>query len=132
MKEDEQVITRPFLTWIEWFVIAFALFIFIGLLLPRVRSGPVARRSMCLNNIRQFSLAVQSYNSAHQRLPSGAATKGESVFIKLSPYLDNRAIADDFRSGVLTIKSASEIDLEILQCPVAADAGAIWLAGVFE
>jgi prepilin-type processing-associated H-X9-DG protein len=43
----------------------------IALLLPATRSGvgPAARRSQCLNNLKQIALALHNYEQAHEALP---------------------------------------------------------------
>jgi hypothetical protein len=127
MNEEEQGVNRPFLSWIEWLVIAIALVVFAGLFLPVYRGGSqgAARRTVCFNNLRQLGIAVQGYNAAHQRFPSGAATNGQSMFVKLLPYLDYKNLSDDIRGGI-SLADASKIDLEIFRCPNSNKAMANW------
>jgi type II secretory pathway pseudopilin PulG len=47
--------------------------VLVGLLLPAVQSArEAARRSQCLNNIRQVALALHQYESAKETLPGGS------------------------------------------------------------
>jgi prepilin-type N-terminal cleavage/methylation domain-containing protein len=118
--------SRSGFTLVELLVVIAIIGILVGLLLPAVQAArEAARRTSCINNIRQLGLAIQSYNSAFQRLPSGSATTGESMFIKLAPYLDNKAIADDFRGNTSPSKRVdfSQINLSFLHCPSATGTG---------
>jgi len=70
----------------------------IGMLLPAVQSvREAARRTSCLNNIRQAVLSAHGYESAHMHLPSayqlddGATATGNgswSIHAKLLPYCE--------------------------------------------
>ena len=59
-------------TLVELLVVIAIIGILIGMLLPAVQSvREAARRTTCMNNLRQLSIAILNYESSHQRYPSG-------------------------------------------------------------
>ena len=59
-------------TLVELLVVIAIIVILIAMLLPAVQSvRESARRTECMNNFRQLSLAALNYESAHMHFPSG-------------------------------------------------------------
>ena len=90
---------RAGFTLIELLVVIAIIGILIGLLLPAVQAvRESARRTTCLNNLRQVSLATQNYLATRQHLPpsfeikSGTVISGNngswSIHGRLLPYIE--------------------------------------------
>ena len=95
---------RTGFTLVELLVVIAIIGILVGMLLPAVQSvREAAQRTSCVNNIRQMGLAVQNFNSTHQRYPSGVTDDDDdhldglhSGLVFLLPYLDKDNVYDQY------------------------------------
>src|SRR5687768_4163025 len=91
-------------TLIELLVVIAIIGVLIALLLPAVQMArEAARRSQCVNNLKQFGLAVQNYASAENSLPLGHSIErrtgvspnyrlhGWSAQARLLPYIEQES-----------------------------------------
>jgi prepilin-type N-terminal cleavage/methylation domain-containing protein/prepilin-type processing-associated H-X9-DG protein len=107
---------RNAFTLVELLVVIAIIGILIALLLPAVQAAREAsRRSQCINNLRQLSLAMQNFHSARKTLPAGSycpdfgscgVNKGyygcTNWFMHLLPYIEGSAQANSMDFKVRT------------------------------
>jgi len=105
---------RPFIlrvgfTLVELLVVIAIIAVLVALLLPAIQvAREAARRTQCTNRLRQIGLAIQNYDSAHQRFPPGSTMKTQPLRRGLSwqsfvtPYME-----EQHRSGHIQITTLS-------------------------
>ncbi|MEX0642092.1 MAG: DUF1559 domain-containing protein [Pirellulales bacterium] len=63
-------------TLVELLVVIAIIGILVALLLPAIQSArEAARRTQCVNNLRQFAVALQNYHDTKKRFPAGVNNK---------------------------------------------------------
>jgi len=107
---------RPAFTLVELLVVIAIIGTLVGLLLPAVQSArEAARRSSCMNNLRQVGLALLNFESARQCFPptdarpnatagNWSAGEGWSIHARLLPYVEEGSLAGqfDFKQAAFT------------------------------
>jgi prepilin-type N-terminal cleavage/methylation domain-containing protein len=87
---------RRAFTLVELLVVIAIIGILVALLLPAIQAArEAARRSQCINNLKQVGLAVQNYASARKYLPPMRVADHEQTWLVLIlPYLEQQNIGD--------------------------------------
>jgi len=113
-------------TLVELLVVIAIIGILVALLLPAIQAArEAARRTQCINNLKQFGIAQQNYHSARKSFPQGAVMLKATQFYtnayaSLLPYFEEAALHsiydpkapwEDQRDGVAATPIA------IFKCP---------------
>jgi prepilin-type N-terminal cleavage/methylation domain-containing protein/prepilin-type processing-associated H-X9-DG protein len=118
-------------TLVELLVVIAIIGVLVSLVLPAVQQArEAARRMSCGNNLKQFGLALQNYESIHRYFPgSGVNPNQYSVHTYLLPYLEQKQLGElvdpsqplFFFSGTSTLNPAQApaagTIIKIFLCP---------------
>ena len=93
-------------TLVELLVVIAIIGILVALLLPAIQAArEAARRSQCMNNLKQIGLALQNYVSVHKTLPVGAALQeGSTWSAYILPYMEESAVASALTIDYVNVK----------------------------
>lgn len=98
-------------TLVELLVVIAIIGILVALLLPAVQAArEAARRSQCLNHLKQMSLACLNYESTKGLFPFGGSYQahrytdreyhGENLVTEILPFMEQQTIVDQIAPGV--------------------------------
>ena len=120
-------------TLIELLVVIAIIAVLISLLLPAVQaSREAARRSQCVNNLMQISLAAKNYETTHEVLPPGTVNPTGPIantplgyhhnwISQLLPYLEQKNVNRhiNFNVGVYDPANSTvrAVGISTLNCP---------------
>jgi prepilin-type N-terminal cleavage/methylation domain-containing protein/prepilin-type processing-associated H-X9-DG protein len=123
---------RRAFTLIELLVVIAIIAVLIALLLPAVQSArEAARRTQCINNLKQLALATHHYESTHSVFPPGQMKlnfsttprfRGFSLYVNLLPFLDQQPLFNrwnfaDPLDNTVGITANTAFVLNALLCP---------------
>ena len=129
---------RSGFTLVELLVVIAIIAMLVTLLLPAVQAArEAARRTQCRNNLKQLALAINNYESAHQKFPpSGTFSEIENIHetwdlgpnwaILTLPFMEEQALYDQFNLNLPISdpinRPARGIHMATMLCP--SDTGA--------
>ena len=80
-------------TLVELLVVIAIIGVLVGMLLPAVQSGrEAARRTSCLNNLKQLGLATHNFHDSQGRLPVANDMVNNSGFTRVLSYIEEANI----------------------------------------
>src|SRR5262245_31085504 len=101
-------------TIIELLVVIAIIGMLTALLLPAVQQArEAARRTQCMNNLKELTLAAQNFHAAQDKFPSGGhpavgsspPTGGTNLFVELLPYIDQANLYDEWDQRITATTS---------------------------
>lgn len=102
---------RQAFTLVELLVVIAIIGVLVALLLPAVQAArEAARRSQCLNNLKQIGLAAQNFHASQERFPYGVVLKEGSMWsLYLAPYMEQQSLRNLVTVGKFTINSNGDV-----------------------
>ena len=128
MATSAKSVRRAF-TLVELLVVIAVIGILVGMLFPAIQAvRGAARRSSCLNNLRNIVLAAHNYEATNQAFPKADDGEGSSLFVELTTFLDQqflyeRSLEDLGPSETRAdrLRELSDIPFETLFCPATPE-----------
>ena len=125
-------------TLVELLVVIAIIGVLVALLLPAIQAArEAARRTQCLNNVRQMGIAVQNHidlqkvfptagnvpnpniadyqsgTTTNPGRPNGPNTQGLGAFYQILPYLEQNAAQEHYQSGPAWIVGRAHVQLPL-------------------
>jgi len=119
--------SRPAFTLVELLVVIAIIGILVALLLPAIQAArEAARRSQCINNLKQFGIGLLNYHNSNNSFPKGWLVKGTSdgyfanANTKILPYLEETSLSsiyDQSKAWYDQQKGVGDTVIAMFNCP---------------
>lgn len=117
-------------TLVELLVVIAIIGILVALLLPAIQAArEAARRSQCVNNLKQLGVAMHNFHDTYKRFPRNYKLVGANAWEALSanyyllPYIEQQALYDqgesDPKNWGWTYGTLMNTDITSFRCPSA-------------
>lgn len=130
-------------TLVELLVVIAIIGVLVALLLPAVQAArEAARRTQCVNQIRQLGLACHNYHDSHGRFPSAgdeviAGSEQDSIGLswlaQILPYIENANLQDIVDTSVNwnhpNNDAAEQTPVPLFQCPTTGPELPVYVEG---
>ena len=123
-------------TLVELLVVIAIIGVLVALLLPAVQAArEAARRSQCMNNLRQVGLAVLNFEQSKQTLPAGSTTKSSGIrgpyfstwSVDILPFLEQQNVYNSWTQDRpfqnTANKKLRETFMDVYSCPSDIETG---------
>lgn len=108
-------------TLVELLVVIAIIGVLVALLLPAVQAArEAARRTKCLNNLKQIGIAMHNYHDTHGRLPNVRRDASFTWMVSMLPFAEQTALYDEWKfpaSYNSQTQRARETKLDMYYCP---------------
>ncbi len=142
-KAEEKIMTfqkkKPTgFTLVELLVVIAIIGVLVALLLPAVQAArEAARRTQCLNQIRQVALACHNYESALGKFPKASDETTFSYVLKIANHMEQNTLADrvDLREPWDDVNNQLALAgtvIPFLKCPSSPDSEIMLSGMLFE
>jgi prepilin-type N-terminal cleavage/methylation domain-containing protein/prepilin-type processing-associated H-X9-DG protein len=113
--------SRKAFTLVELLVVIAIIGVLVALLLPAVQAArEAARRTQCLNNLKQIGIALHNYNDTFGNLPNSRRDPSFTWQVTILPFMEQTALYDQWKMGPAFNTQAQvcrEARIKGLYCP---------------
>jgi prepilin-type N-terminal cleavage/methylation domain-containing protein len=115
-------------TLVELLVVIAIIGVLVALLLPAVQAArEAARRTQCVNHLKQLGIAVHGYNDTYHYLPNSRHDANFTWMVTILPFVEQQAIYSKWKmdsgSFYSQLPECREVKVNIYYCPSRRSAG---------